>query len=174
MATAKKSKPQKRKPGRPSKFTPALADEICKRLSAGESLRHICEDAKMPSQRTVFTWLANDSAFLQQYARAREAQADTLVEEILEIADDSTCDTETDDKGNVRTNHEVVARSKLRIDTRKWLMSKLAPKKYGEKLDLNVGGELKRESDEELIARMAAILSRARGDDDDGSGSDEP
>ena len=72
--------------------------------------------------------------FSEQYARAREAQADKLAEEALQIADDGRSDTYLDAEGNERTDNEVIQRSRLRVDTRKWLASKMAPKKYGDKL----------------------------------------
>jgi hypothetical protein len=105
----------------------------------GESLRTICLSDDMPSATTVFRWLADAryAAFREQYTRAREAQADHLAEEILQIADDGRNDTyETD--GVVAVNHDAIQRSRLRVDARKWLAGKLAPKKYGDKLA--VGG----------------------------------
>ena len=96
----------------------------------------------MPASSTVFKWLGEQKAFSEQYARAREAQMEVMAQEIVDIADDSSEDAQTDDNGNVRQNSEFVQRSKLRVDTRKWLMSKLAPKKYGEKVDLNHSGEV--------------------------------
>jgi len=107
----------------------------------------------MPSQSTVFKWLSLHKEFAEQYVRAREVQADHMAEEILEIADDGRNDTYVDDEGNKKTDHDVIARSRLRVDARKWLASKMAPKKYGEKVavggaddlppiqsSLNVGG----------------------------------
>jgi hypothetical protein len=126
--------------GRPSKFTLKAADGICERLAGGESLRTICASESMPPMATVFRWLAAHRSFREQYARAREAQADALADEILNIADDSTGDTYTDDDGVEHTNHEVVARSKLRVDARKWLAAKLRPKVYGEKLQQELSG----------------------------------
>lgn len=124
--------------GRPSSYTEKLGADICARLADGESLRTICRDSKMPDKATVFRWLAQDEgevkAFRDQYARAREAQADRLAEEILEIADDGRNDTYTDEEGRARTDQDVIARSRLRVDARKWLASKLAPKKYGERI----------------------------------------
>lgn len=96
----------------------------------------------MPSQVTFFKWLAHDAELAKQYARAREAQADAMLEEILEIADDGTNDTIVDEDGHERTNQDVIARSRLRVDARKWAMSKMAPKKYGEKIDHSITGEL--------------------------------
>ncbi|MRT15310.1 hypothetical protein GJV07_24135 [Enterobacteriaceae bacterium RIT711] len=71
---------------------------------------------------------------MQQYARAREVQAEILAEEIIEIADDSSGDVFVDDDGREQTNHERVARSRLRVDARKWYASKLAPKRYGDRI----------------------------------------
>lgn len=135
--------------GRPSKFTQALADKICERLSDAESLRSICLDDKMPSQTTVFRWLADDryAAFREQYTRARDAQADAIFDEILDIADDASNDwmerKDADDQGVGWTlNGEHVQRSRLRIESRKWMAGKLAPKKYGDKLDIEHSGAI--------------------------------
>lgn len=128
----------KRTPGRPSHFTQNLADLICERICDGESLRSICSNESMPGRTTVFRWLAEIEDFRNQYARAREIQADTLFEEILEIADDSTRDTITkegrDGESYETANSEWINRSRLRVDARKWMASKLAPKKYGERI----------------------------------------
>ncbi len=88
----------------------------------------------MPCQATVFNWLSREKSFLEQYMRAREAQMEVMAQEIIDIADDGRNDTYTDEDGNEHTNQDVINRSRLRVDTRKWLMSKLAPKKYGDKI----------------------------------------
>lgn len=121
-------------------YSPETGTRICVEISAGRSLRSICDDEGMPDKATVFRWLASDETFRDQYARAREAQADAMLEEIIQIADDGENDTYKDEEGRVRTDQDVIARSRLRVDTRKWAMSKMAPKKYGEKLDLTHGG----------------------------------
>lgn len=111
-------------------------------MAEGRSLRDVCRDPDMPSLATVFRWLAdeNKSQFREQYARAREAMADAMADELLEIADDGTNDwTERrrqDGSSETVLNGEHVQRSRLRVDARKWLLSKVAPKKYGEKLEL--------------------------------------
>lgn len=125
-----------------TKFTQVLADQICERLVEGESLRAICLGDDMPSASTICRWLGDNKAFREQYARAREAQADTLADEILDIADDATNDwmerKNADDQPiGWQLNGEHVQRSRLRIDSRKWFASKLAPKKYGDKLDID-------------------------------------
>lgn len=107
---------------RPSEFNQDIADAICDRLAEGESLRRICASDGFPVQSTVFKWLRVFADFEQQYVRAREAQADTMADEILDIADDLTGE-----------GGEDVQRSKLRVDARKWLASKMQPKKYGDK-----------------------------------------
>ena len=120
--------------GRPSKYTEEITDDICERLAGGESLVSICKDENMPSKSTVFNWLDEHKAFLDKYVRAREAQADHLADEIIAIADDGLNDTYEIEPGVRGVNHDVIARSRLRVDARKWMASKLAPKKYGDKV----------------------------------------
>lgn len=126
--------------GRPSKFTTNLADVICEKIADGKSLRAICSDDSMPSKAAVFRWLATNPEFRDQYARAREAQADALADEILDIADDGANDSYTDENGVTRTDHDVIARSRLRVDARKWIASKLKPKVYGDRVVNEVTG----------------------------------
>jgi hypothetical protein len=125
--------------GRPSDYTAEITETICARLAAGESLRTICADEAMPAQSTVYLWLTKHSEFSEQYARAREVQAETLVDEILEISDDGRNDYmlrqgEGEETLAYRLNGEHVQRSRLRVDSRKWFASKVAPKKYGDKV----------------------------------------
>lgn len=126
--------------GRPSIFSQELVDLICDRISNGESLRKICRDDEMPNFVTIFRWLDKYPAFCKQYTRAREIQADTMAEEILEIADDGKQDVYIDGDGKERVDNEVIARSRLRVDARKWLASKMAPKKYGERVAQEISG----------------------------------
>lgn len=132
------------KAGRPSGFTKTIADTICGRIAGGESLRAICRDEDMPSKSMVMRWLAQNESFRDQYAQAREIQIDELAEEILDIADDGSNDwmeREQKDGGTGWTlNGEHVQRSRLRIDSRKWLLGKMAPKKYGEKMTQELTG----------------------------------
>ena len=129
--------------GRPSEFTQETANAICDRLSDGESLRSICSDDEMPGKTTVFIWLREHEAFRNQYALAREVQADMLFDDCLDIADDARNDwmerRGEEDAGWV-ANGEHIQRSKLRIDARKWMASKLRPKVYGEKVNHTLGG----------------------------------
>lgn len=136
---------EERKVGRPSIFSPELADKICHELALGKSMRTVCAPDSMPDMSTVFRWLRKDEEFCKQYARAKEESADAMAEEILDIADDGSNDFMLLVKGDneyVVENKEWTNRSKLRVDTRKWIMSKLKPKKYADKLDVTSGGEV--------------------------------
>lgn len=147
MAKAPKPKPEK-PTGRPSSFSQKIADEICERIATTpRGLDFICgADSGLPSARTVNRWLNENEAFCQSYLRARERQADLIFDECLEIADDSALDVVTKERSDGSTfeeyNAERVARSKLRVDTRLRMAGKLAPKKYGDKVDIQHGGEI--------------------------------
>lgn len=123
---------------RPSTYSDEIASVICERIADGMSVRAICEAEDMPSKSTVFRWLADHSSFRDQYARAKEAQAEHLADEILDIADDGRNDWMIRTlRGGIEVeveNTEVLSRSRLRVDARKWLLSKMLPKKYGDKL----------------------------------------
>lgn len=124
---------------RPSDYTQEIADAICERLADGESLRAICSEEEMPNKATVFRWLSKHTEFSDQYARARDEQAETLFDEILDIADDGRNDWMEKNFGEETRwveNGEVLRRSQLRIDARKWMAGKLKPKKYSDKLQL--------------------------------------
>ncbi len=129
---------------RPLEFKQHVADIICERLADGESLREICQDENMPHRSTVFKWLSRIEAFADQYARAREAQADAIFDDVLEIADDGRNDWmekygRDGESIGWQENGEALRRSQLRIDARKWMAGKLRPKKYGDKLALTDG-----------------------------------
>ncbi|MHA6684487.1 terminase small subunit-like protein [Mesorhizobium sp. A556] len=132
-----------REVGRPSSFSAETADKICERIADGRSLRSICEDDEFPDKATVYRWLAAHEEFRDQYALARELQADTLFDDILEISDDARNDwmeRRGEDDAGWAANGEHIQRSRLRVDARKWMAGKLRPKKYGDKLEL--GGRL--------------------------------
>lgn len=126
--------------GRPSRYSAQVADAICEKLGGGQSLRQICRDPAMPDWRTVFRWLEINETFRQQYARARELQAHAFVDESLEISDDTAADFVRGEDGDERVDHEHIQRSRLRVDTRKWVAGKLLPKVYGDKL-LHTGAD---------------------------------
>lgn len=128
----------------PSKFSQKIADAICERLISGRSLRSICADDDMPSLPTVHRWLAAGGPFREQYARAREVQADTLFDQILDIADTTVEGEkvkETPDGVEI-TRGDMIEHRRLQVDARKWMAGKLAPKKYGDKTQLEHSGEL--------------------------------
>lgn len=122
-----------RKLGRPSDYTQELADLICERIAThGIGLKKLCEMYDdMPEKITIRRWCLKYPQFRSQYAHAKSLQIETLIDEIIDIADDSTGDTIITEQGKSVCNNEFIARSKVRIDTRKWLASKLAPKIYG-------------------------------------------
>ena len=133
------------KKGRPRfEYTEKLGREICRAISSSsKGLEVLCkENSHWPCADTIYNWLSERADFSEIYVRAKRQQVDVLISEILQIADDSSRDTITDEHGKERYNGEWVGRSRLRIDTRKWLASKLVPRLYGdrvqvEKVDLN-------------------------------------
>lgn len=129
-----------KKMGRPSSFTQEMADIICDQLSDGRSLRSVCSGEGMPAKITVLKWLRERPDFASQYARAKEESADTHADDLTDIADDTSQDFIKQENGTMVVNNEAIQRSRLRVDTRKWIASKLKPKKYGEKLDLEHTG----------------------------------
>lgn len=113
-------------------FTQELADEICDRLAKGESLRAICREPGKPNEATVRSWvLDNVEDFATQYTRARHLQAERWAEEIMEISD-----TPPPLTGDNKMDHAAIQYHRLRVDTRKWMLSKVLPKVYGDKLQL--------------------------------------
>ena len=161
----------KKKVGAPSLYSPELAATICSHIAEGASLRQIAAMDGMPAMSTIMSWLdGRQPAFVEQYARAREAQADKMAEDILAIADEE-CTTVRSDKhgskdedgaGNTEVLFDAtaVARNRLRVDARKWLASKMAPKKYGDKIQAEVSGAVTHLFDPEQAMRMAEMLAR--------------
>ena len=149
----------------PKPYNEDIAVEVCQRIAAGEHLRDICNDPRIPSTWTVRKWMADEGTFSVAYARAREAQMDVFSQEIIEIADDAAkLKTERVGKNgevtDVVTDPGAVQAAKLRIDTRWRLMGTLARAIYGDKVDVKVSGavEVSALSDEELEARTRARL----------------
>lgn len=130
--------------GRPSDYSQELSDKLCALLSEGMSMHRACEPDDMPNKRTVFRWLRTNEEFCHQYENAKAEAADFLAEEMIEIADDGTNDfmksLGDDETESYRYNGEHVQRSRLRIDARKWIASKLKPKKYGDKVKQELSG----------------------------------
>lgn len=147
--------------GRPSDFTQETADAICAQLAEGISLRTVCLAEEMPCKSTVFKWLREVPGFSDQYARAKEEAADALVEDMLDIADDGANDwmEQLDKDGKAigwRENGEAISRSRLRVDTRKWIAAKLKAKKYGDKVDMT------HEAGDSLQSLLQAIDGKSR------------
>jgi hypothetical protein len=127
--------------GRPSLYTPELETRICEEIAEGKSLREICRADDMPSRDTVYAWKVANQAFSDRYARAVEDRAEKLEKEILAIADDDEGDYgfKEDKDGDGEGGKpfilpDNIQRAKLRVDARKWIASKLFPKKYGDKV----------------------------------------
>jgi hypothetical protein len=121
--------------GRPSEYNSEVAGLICQKIAEGFSVRQICALDELPAMSTVFKWLSQQPEFAEQYARAKEVLAETFADDIVTIADDSSDDV----TGELNMpNGVAVQRAKLRIDARKWVISKLLPKKYGDKIQQEV------------------------------------
>lgn len=155
------------KRGRPSTYTQELADRICEQLAMGRSIRSICKEEDMPAVSTFFKWLREYKEFSKQYARAKQESADAMAEEILYIADtteEGETVTEKPDGVEVKRG-DMLGHRKLRIDTRKWLMAKMKPKKYGDKIDVTSGDEPIKQAatTAEIVATVQQIL--AAGDE---------
>ena len=146
---AKTDTPATKGKGRPTDFTPELGDEICAQLADGKSLRKICESKAMPNKATVFRWLRDDEEFSDQYARAKEESADALADDIQDISD-----------GVLKKKYDPQA-ARVAMDGKKWIASKLKPKKYGDKLDLTgeqtFNHKFKDLNDEQLDAAIKAV-----------------
>lgn len=133
--------------GRPTEYTEELATEICSRIASGESLRSICKDDKMPARSSVHLWLLdkNKKGFSDQYELACNIRAENMFDELTEIADDGSNDYMEKEVADGRSitvvDTEHISRSRLRVDTRKWYLSKVLPKKFGEKLDMTTNGK---------------------------------
>jgi hypothetical protein len=125
------------KGGRPSIYSQDIATIICAKIADGHSLRKICREEGIPSLTTVFEWLAAKPDFAEQYARAREAQADAFADDMQDIADTPPAMT-----ADGKIDAGDVADKRLRIDTRKWIASKLKPKKYGDKIEQEIKGDM--------------------------------
>lgn len=145
--------------GRPTKLTPQIITRICNELAEGKSLRAICKYSGMPAAGTVCRWLGEpqNGAFREQYARAREAQAEFYADELIDIADNA---------GTAKKPVDV-QRSRLQVDARKWVAAKLLPRKYGDKMELSGprGGAIPLTSmtPEENERRIAELMAKAGG-----------
>ena len=132
-------------------FSEDIFDQICDRLSGGESLASICRASDMPSQPSVYEWIRKDKYLARKYGLARDAQADFYADEIIEIAD----------------NCEDPQKARVRIDARKWKAARMAPKKYGDKVSLDHHGTVDTVTKIELVAPVEKLrqhLEKLNGD----------
>lgn len=123
---------------RPSDYTQEKADLICERISNGNSLRTVCLDEDMPDKATVFRWLREHKEFHDQYASATDERTESQHEDLLELGDEAVRLAQAAD---FRISNAVVSAVKLKADNMKWSMSKMKPKKYGDKLDHTTNGK---------------------------------
>lgn len=129
--------------GRKTTYTAAKAKKICDVIASSSiSVRELSSQDDMPCEVTIYKWLNDNEEFAKNYAHAKKSQLEYMANEIVDIADNAENDymrrqgrDDDEDSGWV-TNGEAIQRSKLRVDTRKWLMSKLNAKKYGDKTQL--------------------------------------
>jgi hypothetical protein len=144
-----KKEPEERLPGRPQTYTEQLGNEICEWLSLGRSLTSFCKQDGNPTYPTIMRWLWKGSKwyreeFLKSYMAAREQQAQCLVDSIIDISDDGTNDfMELEDKSGkkyIKVDQEYVQRSRLRVESRKWIAAHLLPRKYGDNSKVEVTG----------------------------------
>ncbi len=147
-------------------YDPKIADVILERMGKGETLRAICRDEGMPSDSLIRKWAIFDTppGFSARYAHAREIQMEAWSDEIVAISDDTAQDTHTTTYGDgterTSPNTEWISRARLRVDSRKWLMSKLAPKKYGD--FLKVDQKTTHAVDDSVGALMERIASTGK------------
>lgn len=154
MTKNSEPKPQKKR-GRPTLYNQKMADLICERTATNTcGIRKLCRlYPDLPEPETINVWRYKYPIFNTQYAQAKLRQADLLAEECLEISDEAYNDTMVDENGKELCNTEFIARSRLRVDTRKWLAAKLLPKQYGkmaeepEKEATNINITLKHEDE---------------------------
>lgn len=119
-------------------------DQICKRIEKGEALRTVLKDEGMPSSETFYKWIDNDINRAKQYARSTELRSEAIFDEMLQIADNTIEGVviETDDNGRTKEKRgDMLGHRRLQIDTRKWYLSKLNPKKYGDSSSLELTGK---------------------------------
>ena len=122
--------------GRPSKYSPAVAAEICEGLAEGVPLREICRRDHMPEWRTVYDWMGRDETLSAAIARARDVGYDKMAEECLQIADtpvEGSKVVETEDGKVIYTREDMLGHRRLQIETRLKLLAKFNPKKYGDR-----------------------------------------
>tara|TARA_B110000093_G_C12865557_1_gene365286 strand:+ start:265 stop:696 length:432 start_codon:yes stop_codon:yes gene_type:complete len=107
--------------------------DVTNQISEGKSLREVLRQTDKPNRSTFYEWISKDEDKSDQYVRACNDRSELIFDEIIEIADATADDIIINDEGKVITNHNVIQRDRLRVDARKWALSKMNPKKYGDK-----------------------------------------
>ena len=140
------------KMGRPTKYTEELGIKICELISEGQSLVKISKLDEMPSYSNLMVWLGKHPNFRDRYAIAKQECLELMAEKILEISDDNSNDLIHDKDGTIKSNGAAVSRSRLMVDARKWTLARLAPQKYGDRVQIEKVNsvDLKDKTDEEL------------------------
>lgn len=134
-------------PGRPTKFSAALASRICREIAGGLSLRSVCLLEGIPHIATVLRWINDRPEFCEQYARAREARADMFAEDMIHIADTPQIGRKVETEGEGEDARikvieaDMIEHRRLQVDARKWNAARMAPKKYGDKTETTVKGD---------------------------------
>lgn len=150
---------------RPTEYTEEIGCLICEKLSEGTPLTKVCKEEGLPSQSSVYRWLPLHEDFRLRYQAARADQAHAWFAEMIEIADDASGDFIEDKDGKTLVDHENINRARLRVDARKFAVSRLLPSVYGEKLGIGAAEGLAplpgQMSNFEVARRVAFILSRA-------------
>lgn len=150
--------PAKRKTGRPTTFTQELANQICARMSQGETVTKILEAAGMPADLSVvWYWRNNNPAFATAYARAREEQMHAWADQIITEAEDGTGDYVVGADGKRKYQRHNMDRTRLIVDTKKWLMARLAPKDFGDKQTVDLNHGMQGKDDAELWAEFRRL-----------------
>ena len=131
--------------GRPTEYDIKLAEQICDAIASdSKGLKRICaENPTFPDRSTIFRWIIKNKDFCDMYEKAKYFQVEALADDLIEIADDNSLDSVENDKGNIVCNSEYVNRSRLKVETRKWIMERLRAKKYGKTINLDTVKENK-------------------------------
>ena len=147
--------------GRRSAYSPKLAHEICATIARGNSLAAACRELNLPL-KTVQRWLFERPEFRGEYAQAREVRCDNWAEEIVDIADHRDGDYEISKDGKAYQVREAVHRSKLRMEGRQWVMSRLLPQQWGDKQQINIKDDWALLSEDERRRRADELISMIR------------
>lgn len=151
--------------GRPTKYTPEMAKQICELRADGKSLRQVCREVEIHIS-SIYEWRSKHPEFSEQYAQASIQGWESIAEDLLDISDNSTNDwmeSNNPDNPGYKYNGDAAARSRLRVDTRKWLLSKMVPKMYGDKVtqDITTDGTI------HVKSTVRSVSSKSGEEDDD-------